>query len=228
MFIKVKKIVGTYPNIPIKGIIHIGAHEAEEYESYKEIGVDKQVWVEANPVLAEGITNRFSEDNNIRVFNEAIYDSENEMEFKISNNGQSSSLLELGVHTRLFPTVHYIDKFKVVTKRFDTLVSEENINVSDYNFLNVDIQGADLNAIMSFSEHIDHMDFIYSEFNTVEVYQGCHLIAEMDKYLFERGFTRTLTHEYQMDGANETITPIGLGRIPGHWGDALYVKTNLL
>ena len=226
--IKVKKIVGTYPNIPIKGIIHIGAHEAEEYESYKEIGVDKQVWVEANPVLAEGITNRFSEDNNIRVFNEAIYDSENEMEFKISNNGQSSSLLELGVHTRLFPTVHYIDKFKVVTKRFDTLVSEENINVSDYNFLNVDIQGADLNAIMSFSEHIDHMDFIYSEFNTVEVYQGCHLIAEMDKYLFERGFTRTLTHEYQMDGANETITPIGLGRIPGNWGDALYVKTNLL
>ena len=67
MFIKVKKIVDVYPNIPIRGIIHIGAHEAEEYEAYKEIGVDKQLWVEANPVLAEGITNRFSEDNNIRV-----------------------------------------------------------------------------------------------------------------------------------------------------------------
>ena len=79
---------------------------------------------------------------------------------------------------------------------------------------------------LGFSDHSYCVDS--SEFNTVEVYQGCHLIAEMDKYLFERGFTRTLTHEYQMDGANETITPIGLGRIPGHWGDALYVKTNLL
>jgi len=228
MFIKVKKIVDVYPSISIKGIIHIGAHEAEEYEAYKEIGVDKQVWVEANPVLAEGITNRFNGDNNIRVFNEAIYDSENEMEFKISNNGQSSSLLELGEHRRFFPTVHYVDKIKMTSKRFDTLINEENINVSDYNFLNVDIQGADLNAIMSFGDHIKHMDFIYSEFNTVEVYQGCHLITEMDRYLFNHGFTRTLTHEYQMDGANETITPIGLGRIPGHWGDALYVKTNLL
>jgi hypothetical protein len=116
----------------------------------------------------------------------------------------------------------------MTSKRFDTLINEENINVSDYNFLNVDIQGADLNAIMSFGDHIKHMDFIYSEFNTVEVYKGCHLITEMDRYLFNHGFTRTLTHEYQMDGANETITPIGLGRIPGHWGDALYVKTNLL
>jgi len=228
MFIKVKKIVETYPNIPMKGVIHIGAHEAEEYEAYKEAGMDKQVWVEANPVLAEGITSRFSEDNNIRVFNEAIYDSENEMEFKISNNGQSSSLLELGEHKRFFPTVHYIDKFKLVSKRFDNLISEENINVGDYNFLNVDIQGADLNAIMSFNDHISHMDFIYSEFNTVNVYEGCHLIGEMDEYLKNKGFTRTLTHEYQMDGANETITPIGAGRIPGHWGDALYVKTSLL
>ena len=81
---------------------------------------------------------------------------------------------------------------------------------------------------MSFNDHISHMDFIYSEFNTVNVYEGCHLIGEMDEYLKNKGFTRTLTHEYQMDGANETITPIGAGRIPGHWGDALYVKTSLL
>ena len=228
MFIKVKEIKSTYPNINIKGIIHIGAHNAEEYEAYKEIGVDKQIWVEANPLLAEGIHQRFNDDKDIKVFNEAIYDSESEMEFKISNNGQSSSLLELGEHRRFFPTVHYVDKIKVVSKRFDTLVVEEGIDVSEYNFLNVDIQGADLNAIMSFGENIKSMDFIYSEFNTVEVYEGCHLIGEMDEYLKSKGFTRTLTHEYQMDGANETMTPIGAGRIPGHWGDALYVKTSLL
>lgn len=228
MFIKVKKIKSTYPNINIKGIIHIGAHNAEEYEAYKEIGVDEQVWVEANPVLAEGIKNRFIGDDRIKVFNDAIYDTEKEMEFKISNNGQSSSLLELGEHRRFFPSVVYVDRINLTSRRFDSLIEEESLDMSKYNFLNVDIQGADLNAIMSFNEYIKNMDFIYSEFNTVEVYEGCHLIGEMDEYLKTKGFTRTLTHEYQMDGANETITPIGAGRIPGHWGDALYVKTSLL
>ena len=86
MFIKVKDIKDAYPNIPIKGIIHIGAHEAEEYEDYKNIAIEKIIWVEANPDLIVYLENKFKDVNDILIFNEAIFDEEKSISFKISNN----------------------------------------------------------------------------------------------------------------------------------------------
>lgn len=37
------------PTLSIKGIIHLGAHEAEELSDYQEAGVGRVLWVEANP-----------------------------------------------------------------------------------------------------------------------------------------------------------------------------------
>ena len=85
MFIKINDIKKTYPNLPIKGIIHIGAHEAEEYEDYKEVSVDKIIWVEANPDLISYLENKFTGLNNIKIFNEAIFDEEKIVSFKIIN-----------------------------------------------------------------------------------------------------------------------------------------------
>ena len=108
MFIKVKEIKEAYPNLPIKGIIHIGAHEAEEYDDYKGISVEKMIWVEANPDLIGYLENKFNGIDNIRTFNEAIFDEEKLVSFKISNNLQSSSILNLKEHKNLFPDVHYV------------------------------------------------------------------------------------------------------------------------
>ena len=212
MFIKVKEITEKYPNIPIKGIIHIGAHEAEEYEDYKNISVEKIVWVEANPDLIVYLEEKFKGIENIKIFNEAIFDEEKTISFKISNNLQSSSILNLKEHKNLFPDVHYVKEIEMTTKRFDTLYSENDINIDDYNFLNVDVQGADLNAILSFGNLLDKIDFIYSEVNTVEVYEGCHTIDKFDEVMDEKGFQRVITHIYHGGG----------------WGDALYIKKNIL
>jgi len=94
----------------------------------------------------------------------------------------------------------------------DTLLIENYIKIDDFNFMNVDVQGADLNVILSMGEFLKNMDFIYTEINTIHMYDGCHLINEMDESLSEHGFIRTMTHEYHGGG----------------WGDALYVKKNLL
>ena len=117
MFIKVKDISENYPNIPIRGIIHIGAHEAEEYDDYKNISVEKIIWVEANPDLITYLHDKFKDTENIKIFNEAIFDEEKQIYFKISNNLQSSSILELKEHKRLFPDVHYVKEIQMKTKR---------------------------------------------------------------------------------------------------------------
>ena len=69
MFIKIKKIKESYPKLPIRGIIHIGAHEAEEYEDYKNISVEKMIWVEGNPDLIGYLENKFSGIDNVQIFN---------------------------------------------------------------------------------------------------------------------------------------------------------------
>ena len=54
--------------------------------------------------------------------------------------------------------------------------------------------------------------FVYSEVNTVEVYEGCHIIDKFDEVMDEKGFKRVMTHIYHGGG----------------WGDALYIKKNIL
>lgn len=44
MFIKIYDISNKFSEIPIKGIIHIGAHEAEELDDYNKIGVNNIIW----------------------------------------------------------------------------------------------------------------------------------------------------------------------------------------
>ena len=50
----------------IKGVIHIGAHEAEELAGYCDFGISKVLWVEANSLkwdlLAEKISPYPSKD----------------------------------------------------------------------------------------------------------------------------------------------------------------------
>ena len=56
----------------------------------------------------------------------------------------------------------------------------------------------------------DALDFpkaIYIEVNIEELYKGCSLLPDLDKYLSTYGFRRTLTK----------ITEYG-------WGDALYLR----
>jgi hypothetical protein len=52
MLIDLKELVQKY-DLKIKGIIHCGAHEAEESVLYKKIGIDDVIWIEANHEKSE-------------------------------------------------------------------------------------------------------------------------------------------------------------------------------
>jgi len=134
---------------------------------------------------------------------------ENESILNISNNGQSSSILELGTHKKHYPYIKYIDTIKVKNKRIDTMYKEDNIPNTFANFLNIDIQGAELLALKGTGKILHNFDYVYLEVNRDYVYKNCALIKEIDDYLFKFNFKRVeskWTHE--------------------NWGDALYIKNN--
>lgn len=188
----------------ITGAIHIGAHKGEESDWYKDNSIHPIVWIEANPEYSTVLQEKSSPEDLIII--SAIGNKNCEIDFNISNNGQSSSVLELGTHLSLHPDVHYIKRITVQMNRMSTIIDTYKINMNKYNFLNIDIQGYELEAIKSFDSHINKFQYIYSEINTNYVYKNCALINELDDYLHQHKFERTLTKMW-----NE-------------WGDALYIK----
>jgi FkbM family methyltransferase len=192
-------------NITIRGALHIGAHKCEELDFYKHIGLAPTdiIWIDAidsNVVKARerGIQN---------VYNAIITDKDDvEVEFNVSNNVASSSILELHTHKISHPDIVYVDKFSQQSITVDSFFKRNELDPAQYNLWNIDIQGAELLALKGGAESLKHVDILYLEVNEKELYKDCALVGEIDAFLVPR-FTRIFT------------------KIGKHgWGDAIYVR----
>ena len=191
-----------------RGVIHIGAFDGKEFLKYESMGIKNVIFIEANPLLAEGLSNKFIDNENVQVFSCAISDSNGVSRFYVTSSDQSSSLLKLNKHKEIYPGIVETCDFDVETKTLEALCIENNIDLTLYNILNIDIQGAELRAFMGAGRILDNIDLINTEVNYEELYFGCALIGELDEFLEQRGFTR-----------KETTTPYH-----SSWGDALYIR----
>lgn len=194
-------------NININGALHIGAYECEELPFYKyclNIEENDIIWIEANKdKVEENIKN-----GKINIYNALITDKDNEnTKFNISNNGQSSSILELETHKIEYPKISYISDTIINSITIDSFYKKNNLNPEKYNFWNLDIQGAELLALKGAVNSIKYAKALYLEVNEKELYKNCAFINEIDDFLKAYNFKRVITY----------ITKHG-------WGDALYIK----
>src|SRR3989344_2899696 len=142
MLINFEELMKKY-KMNITGILHVGAHECEENKDYLKYNIKNVIWLEA---LQEKV-DEFKGKTNIYQIVVDEFDNK-EVNFNITNNYQSSSILELEEHLIEHPHIHVIEKRKLKTKRIDTLFNEEKIN-TNINFVNLDIQGNELSALKS-------------------------------------------------------------------------------
>ena len=202
MLISLQELVNKY-NIIFKGILHVGAHECEElngYESY--ISRDKILWVEAMKDKVDLCKEKYP---GINIEQAVISDKIETVKFNISNNGQSSSILDFGLHSIHHPDVLFVNSVELETKLLKDIICNYDIN---YNFINLDIQGVELNALKGMEDYLHKIDYIYTEVNSDYVYKNCCLITEIDEYLQKFGFIRAET------------SWAGNAR----WGDAFYIR----
>ena len=201
---EIQKVLSEY-QIQITGALHIGAHECEEIPFYQQLQLSLHdlVWIEAIPQKVKEAKQRGIPN----VYHSVVTDNDDsDVNFHISNNGQSSSVLEFGTHSQEHPHVTYIDTLLQKSITIKTFVERNQINIARHNFWNFDIQGAELMALKGAGDLIRTAKAIYLEVNEKELYQHCGLIGEIDDFLASYGFKRVLTN----------ITVHG-------WGDALYI-----
>jgi FkbM family methyltransferase len=187
MLIPLETLIKKY-NIKFEGILHVGAHECEELVEYeKYLPRNKILWVEAMP---EKVLQNRKKYPDLLIHNAVVSDVEEDVKFNVSNNGQSSSILELGLHKMFYPSIKYIHSFEARTKLLKDFISDYNIK---YNFLNFDIQGAELKALKGMEPYLSNVDYIYTEVNADYVYKDCAIITEIDDYLIQFGLHRVET-----------------------------------
>jgi len=188
MLIKFSDLYDKY-NLKISGLLHVGAHLCEEIIEYeKYLPRHKILWIEGN---SEKVKISKSKYAGLLIEEAVVSDKIEEVTFNISNNGESSSILEL---------------HKTTTNLLRNILSDyEDIQ---FNFINLDIQGAELKALKGLDKYLNNIDYIYTEVNKDYLYKDCALINEIDEYLEQYNFIRV---ELKM---LEDVK----------WGDAFYIK----
>jgi len=218
MYIPIKNCILAAGVLPFKGVLHVGAHRGEEAEDYEKAGVKQVLWIEGNPELMDELKkNTEKRDMNQFYLGVCLSDKDEDVTFNVANNGQSSSILELGTHAEMYPHIKYTKSVTMQAYRMDGVVrdfgsvkdKDATFNIDDFDFLNLDVQGAELKVLRGFGNLLSKptLKAIYTEVNFEHVYKDCCLVEELDNYLLDFGFKRILT------AAPE-----------GTWGDSLYAR----
>lgn len=192
-------------NMNISGIIHIGAHYGEEIYEYLRNGIQ-------DIVLFEPLSNNFNIlENNLKNLNANIQGHQVALGskkgkatmFLSDNEAQSSSILKPKVHLTHHPNVKFEGTEEVEVEVLD------DYNITHCNFINIDVQGYELEVFKGSTKTLNSIDYIYCEVNRGEMYEGNVMIDELDEFLSSYNFTRV-----------ETFWPEEWFQ----WGDALYIK----
>lgn len=195
--------------VPIKGIVHIGAHTCEEKGDYNSSGISDEriVWIEGNKELYEqnkekGISN---------IYNVLISDTDKDVVFHITNNKASSSIYPLHVHKYFYPHIVEVEQQKHKAISMKSFFQQNQLNPSNYNMWNLDIQGAEYDALKGAGDLLDTVDIIFAEVNFESMYEGIPLYNALAVFLKEKGFVATHIKIWQRS-----------------WGDALFVREKYL
>jgi FkbM family methyltransferase len=190
-------------NMDVKGIIHVGAHYGEEISEYIENGIQDIVLFEPLSECFDVLAQKVMTLNaNIEGHQVALGSAPGTATMYLSDNEkQSSSILKPKVHLTHHPHVKFNGTEEVEVDLLD------NFDTKDYNFLNMDVQGYELEVLKGATETLKRVDYVYCEVNRDEVYEGNAYVEELDEFLSSYGMERVETSWE--------------GQI---WGDALYVK----
>lgn len=208
MLINLSSLFEKY-DLNVTGVIHIGAHHGEEIKDYISKGITDIAFFEplreSLQILQENLS-EYADKANLMIFPYALGNEEKEVEMYVSSHhGMCSSVLKPKVVLTQYPDITFdeMEKVKMIT------LDQADIQFENFNFLNIDVQGYELEVLKGSGKALEHVKYIYTEINREEVYENAPHVDELDEFLSQYGFVRVKT-----DWSGDT------------WGNAFYIKEN--
>lgn len=191
-------------NLKINGVIHIGAHHGGEHNIYKNLNISDIVYFEPVKktfnVLEKNITDAI-------LHNCALGNKSKQIEMFIEDVDACgcSSILEPNFDLD-WGVTRFSNKEIVEMKRLD------DFNYKTFNFLNIDVQGYELEVLKGSEKTLNHIDYIMCEINRNTeskkmVYKNAPSIDELENFLKPYGFELV-----EQDWAGVS------------WGDGFFIK----
>ena len=186
-------------NVNINGILHVGMWDFVEHDCYTKLVGTNVIGVEANKFVYETMSKPVADRCGYKSFNECVF-SEDGLKKKFYLANDSSSLSPIGGNS-----------VEVTTKKLSTLVEENNIDMNQYDFLNIDAEGAELEILKGFEDYLQYINVIdmetsYDDRSNTGAYHD--VIVE---WLKERNFSLAeMSDSYQYE----------------RWGDSVFVRND--
>ena len=181
----------------ISGIIHVGANEGQEREKYKRYSLSV-IWVEPIPEVYNQLLKNLTNYPNQKAFKYLLSDIDNQnVELKIANNnGASSSIFDLGLHTKVWPEVSYTKTISLKSLTLTSLIKQKKIDLQKYQALLIDTQGSELLVLKGGLEILENFKYIITEAADFESYvDGCK-IDDLSNFLNNVGFKETFKAKF--------------------------------
>jgi FkbM family methyltransferase len=191
------------------GIIHIGAHMCEERDIYLKYGLTDNdiVWIEGNPETFLIAKNTLPKS--VKLYQALITNNDTLVDFVVTNNICSSSIYNLKIHLEMHPDVHKIKTIKLPTTTLTNFIKINNLDINCYDFLVMDIQGAEYVALIGMLDILYKFKYVWMEISIVELYENYVTFPVIEEFMKNNNF--------------ECIDHV----INSHnWGDALFVNKN--
>lgn len=208
MNFKLKELKDKY-NLKFNGVLHIGAHTGEEFTEYIDNDIKPVIFIEPQKNIFEKLLKEVNkkEDWPVICLNTALGNIVGETDFYTNDNDENGASSVLEPSNRLnreYPHIILDKKIKVPITKIDLL------EIPKCNFLNIDVQGYELEVLKGGENYLTNVDSILIEVNDTNqeaLYLNTFGITDIDLFLERFGFKRVETN---MCG--------------GFWGDAFYIK----
>ena len=105
--------------------------------------------------------------------------------YSTNNLYASSSIFKM--HKNQQAHLGYKETIKLQSKRMSSIISSFDLNIEEYDVF-IDVQGAELEVLKSFDDHINKIDWLKTEISTTDIYyEGGVLLDELNLFLNKHG-----------------------------------------
>lgn len=201
-------------NKNIKTILDIGANDGGFIRRYRSVFPDAMIYAfEAMPEPFKRLNEKLNSDKKLKTFNIALSNYKGEVDFFVSSNEGSSSLLQMEyVHKINFPTSAKNHLIKVNCDLLDNLLPE--LKIESTVMMKLDVQGAERLVLEGSVKTLEMVDVIYSEVNFVELYKNAVLVTDLIVLLKK--------YNFNLVGIENTFQSLIDGSFTH--GDAIFIK----
>jgi FkbM family methyltransferase len=171
-----------------KGVLHIGAWDAWEAKQYAHYCGNNTVFLEANPNSYEMFKNEIEQFGQ-KIYNLAAWNHD-DLELNLycpPHNQDSSSLIQ-----------QQGDIIKTKTITIKTLFEREGLSFSDYDLLNIDTEGAELQVLEGIGDNLDKFTYIIIEVSDL----GSDFDFAVNNKIISEGFIHVRDSEHHISSVN--------------------------